>query len=319
MLRGARRRSGGGTIDSWARWKEPPFYRLSAACKAHLRSSHEQVAPKSEAAAWRRGGCRLHCTHAARPRHRACRRACQPRCLVPPCPCPCSRPGGGGPASPAGHLRAAAPGLQPRGSGGHARPRRLPLARCTHRRRRARGHPPESSARHSGGPERERGAGRTALYRRAQPGVPFLPGHGVCRHADARRHPAQHPRKSRLVHGLHALSGRDRPGAPGGADQLPDDGLRPDRHGHRQRLAARRGHRRRRGHGAGLRRQGQAGRNGNRFSSRLFVIRRRLPSSRPARNRSSIKVVVGDHASAAHRRHVLRRAGPVPGDGRQHL
>lgn len=35
---------------------------------------------------------------------------------------------------------------------------------------------------------------------------------------------------------------------PGVAAELPDDDLRPDRHGHLQRLAAGRGHGRRRGH-----------------------------------------------------------------------
>ena len=59
--------------------------------------------------------------------------------------------------------------------------------------------------------------------------------------------PAQRAREPRLVHGLHALPGRDHPGPARGAAQLPDDGHRPHRHGDRQRLAARRGHRRRRG------------------------------------------------------------------------
>ncbi len=40
-------------------------------------------------------------------------------------------------------------------------------------------------------------------------------------------------------------------GPHGGADQLPDHGLRPDRHADRQRLHARRGHRRRRSHDPG--------------------------------------------------------------------
>ena len=60
-------------------------------------------------------------------------------------------------------------------------------------------------------------------------------------------HPAEHPRESRLVHRLHAVPGRDRPGPPRGAAQLPDRHRRPDRPAGGQRLAARRGHRRRRG------------------------------------------------------------------------
>ena len=66
--------------------------------------------------------------------------------------------------------------------------------------------------------------------------------------AHARRHPAQHPRKPRLVHRLHALSGRDFPGPARGAAQFPDDRHRSHRPRDRQRLDARRGHRRRRGH-----------------------------------------------------------------------
>ena len=62
-------------------------------------------------------------------------------------------------------------------------------------------------------------------------------------------HPAQHARESRLVHRLHALPGGDRAGPPGGAAQLPDDGVRPHRRSDRQRLAARRGDRGRRGDG----------------------------------------------------------------------
>ena len=58
--------------------------------------------------------------------------------------------------------------------------------------------------------------------------------------------PAQHPREPRLVHAVHALSGRDRPGPARSAPQLPDDGARPDGDGGGQRLAPRRGHRRRR-------------------------------------------------------------------------
>ena len=50
-----------------------------------------------------------------------------------------------------------------------------------------------------------------------------------------------------MVHRVHALPARDLAGPPRSADQFPDDGLRPDRHGDRQRVDARRGDRRRRG------------------------------------------------------------------------
>ena len=43
---------------------------------------------------------------------------------------------------------------------------------------------------------------------------------GLLRHGDAPGDPAQHPGEPGLVHGLHALSARDRPGAAGGAAEL---------------------------------------------------------------------------------------------------
>ena len=47
-------------------------------------------------------------------------------------------------------------------------------------------------------------------------------GHGLPRHAHAAGDPAEHPREPGLVHRLHAVPGRDRPGPARGADQLPD-------------------------------------------------------------------------------------------------
>ena len=102
--------------------------------------------------------------------------------------------------------------------------------------------------------------------------------------------PAQRAREPGLVHGLHALPARDLPGPARGAAQLPDDGLRPDRHGAGQRLAARRGHRRGRGDGhvPPAQPQGRPGLRG----------RRRLPSpddrrgAPPGPSRSGIEVVV---------------------------
>ena len=70
---------------------------------------------------------------------------------------------------------------------------------------------------------------------------------GLLRHAHAGRDPAEHPREPRLVHGLHAVPAGDLAGAAGGAGELPDDGVRPDGDGHRQRLDARRGDGRGRG------------------------------------------------------------------------
>jgi glycine dehydrogenase len=73
--------------------------------------------------------------------------------------------------------------------------------------------------------------------------------HGLPRRHHAAGHPAQHPREPGLVHPVHALPGRDLPGAPRGPAQLPDHDRRPHRPPPGGRLAARRGHRRRRGHG----------------------------------------------------------------------
>ena len=61
-------------------------------------------------------------------------------------------------------------------------------------------------------------------------------------------HPAQRPGKSRLVYAIHAVSGRNFPRPARSAAEFSDDGHRPHRARHRQRLDARRGHRRRRSH-----------------------------------------------------------------------
>jgi hypothetical protein len=54
----------------------------------------------------------------------------------------------------------------------------------------------------------------------------------------AERHSAQHPRKPRLVHRLHAVPSGDLAGPDGSADQFPDDVHRPHRHGDCQCLTA---------------------------------------------------------------------------------
>ena len=50
-----------------------------------------------------------------------------------------------------------------------------------------------------------------------------------------------------MVHRVHALPARDKPGTPGGAAEFPDHGHRSDRPGGGERVDARRGHRGRRG------------------------------------------------------------------------
>ena len=49
------------------------------------------------------------------------------------------------------------------------------------------------------------------------------------RHDPAGGNPAQHPGKSSVVHGLHALSAGNQPGPAGSAVQFPDHDLRPHR------------------------------------------------------------------------------------------
>ena len=80
-----------------------------------------------------------------------------------------------------------------------------------------------------------------------QPGGDVADRHRLPRHPHPRRDPAQRAREPGLVHGVHALPARDQPGSARGAPELPDDGHRPHRDGHRQRIDARRVHRRRRG------------------------------------------------------------------------
>ena len=72
----------------------------------------------------------------------------------------------------------------------------------------------------------------------------------LLRHRHAGRHQAERAREPELVHGLHAVPAGDLAGSPRGADQLPDDGRRPDRPRHGERVDARRGNRRRRGDAA---------------------------------------------------------------------
>ena len=99
------------------------------------------------------------------------------------------------------------------------------------------------------------------------------------------RDPAQRARGPGLVHGLHAVPGRDQPGSAGGAAQLPDDGQRADRAARRQRLAARRGDGRRRGDGDGP--PAVAGRTPTASSSTTTPTRRRSPCWPPGPSRSA--------------------------------
>ena len=128
---------------------------------------------------------------------------------------------------------------------------------------------------------------RALAARNARDEVAHRPG--LPRHPHAAGDPAQRAGEPRLVHRLHALPGGDRAGAAGGAAQLPDHDLRPDRHADRQRLAARRGDRRRRGGRDGARaRQGQVRRGRGRAPT---CIRRPAPCWRRGRGRSACELV----------------------------
>ena len=137
---------------------------------------------------------------------------------------------------------------------------------------------------------------------------------GYSGHDHARRHPAQHPREPRLVHTIHTIPGRDRPGPAGGAPQLPDHRDRPHRHGDRERVAPRRGDGRRRGDVHAVR-EGDGGGGGTcLFSSPTTATRRRSRSCARGRNPSASRCGWGRAGISTLRTGRLRRPGAVPGD-----
>ncbi len=164
---------------------------------------------------------------------------------------------------------------------------------------------------------------RTAADGLAQPAVPIVHRSRLLRLHHAERHPAQRPREPRLVHAVHAVSGRDRAGPPRSAPQFPDDGPRPDGDGSRQRVAARRGDRRRRGDDDAGARAGEADRRrGGRAAvsrRRLVLSRRRSTSLRGARRAARHRASSSCRPRTEHggvRRPRLRRAGADAGRSR---
>ena len=115
-----------------------------------------------------------------------------------------------------------------RGSGAHARAARARLARRSRARGGARLDPARQRSRPARGAARDRRAGRAARARAPQPRDDDDDRPRLLRHAHAAGRAAQGAREPGLVHGLHALPAGDLAGPPGGAAQLPDDGLRPD-------------------------------------------------------------------------------------------
>ena len=148
--------------------------------------------------------------------------------------------------------------------------------------------------------DRGRGARAPAGDRREEPGAEVVHRPGLLRHAHAGRHPAQRPRESRLVHRVHAVPAGDLAGAARGARQFPDDGLRPDRHGDRQRVDARRGDRRRRGDDAVPARRARA--RARASSSPTTCSPQTLDVVRTRARPLGIEVVTGPAADAARRR-----------------
>ena len=132
------------------------------------------------------------------------------------------------------------PGRDARGAG-------LSVPRRADRRHRPRGDSRARAAAAAGARPRGGGACAPEGDRRGKSRAHVAHRAGLLRHAHAGRHPAQHPRESRVVHGVHAVPAGDLAGAPRGARQFPDDGLRPHGHGDHQCVDARRGDGGRRG------------------------------------------------------------------------
>ena len=187
-----------------------------------------------------------------------------------------------------------------RGAGGNAQGPRIRDARRTRRRRRAGQRAQPRQARPPAGRRRSSevldelrrlAAGNTI----AEPMI-GLGYSGTITPGVIRRNVLGEPG---LVHGVHPVPARDQPGTPRGAAQLPDDGDRPHRARHGQRLAARREHRGGRGRHAHAPPGRQRGRTGS--SSMPTACRRRSPCWRPAsrpsgssrRGRPRVPVPVG--------------------------
>ena len=153
---------------------------------------------------------------------------------------------------------------------------------------------------------------RLRTHRRAQRRGALVHRDGLLRLHHAERDPAQRVREPRLVHALHTVPGRDRAGPPRVAAQLPDRRQGPDRHGHRDRVAARRGHRRRRGDDdvpSGADEEGEAG-----AGERVPGVGPLLPADagRAARPRRAARHRPGDWRSGRLHRRAARSGVRAP-------
>ena len=153
---------------------------------------------------------------------------------------------------------------------------------------------------------------------RSQSSVSLVHRHGLLRHAHAERHPAERVRKSRLVHALHALPGRDCPGPARIAAELSDRRQGSDGDGHRDGVAARRRH----GGGGGdddvpqVEQEGANRWQGGRHVHRLEPVlsadaRRPARQGGTARDRARSGRCRCDSCRSARPR--VRRAAPVSG------
>ena len=193
----------------------------------------------------------------------------------------------------------------------------LCVPRGTDRRRRAADH----SRTHADGAAGRRARGGRPCEAenacRRQPRAEILHRTRLLRHAHAGRHPAQHPRESGVVHRVYAVSARNCARAPRSAGQFPDDGVRPDRHGDRERVDAGRGDRGGGSDGAGAARRQEREpallRRDDVFAQTLDVVRTR---AQPLGARSGRRTGgAGSRGGRARRR--IRRVAAVSGCGRR--
>ena len=155
--------------------------------------------------------------------------------------------------------------------------------------------------------------------RRPQSAVQVLHRPRLLRLHHAERHPAERAREPGLVYAVHAVPGRDRPGPARGSPEFPDHGPRSDRHGDRERVAARRSDRRGRSDDDAVPGAGKADRRRRRGAAvlrRRFVLpaddRRAARPGRAARDRARRR----RSAVGGLRRSDVRRAGADAGRSR---
>ena len=191
------------------------------------------------------------------------------------------------------------------------------IARCADRRDGAGGHPPRSgrsrSTRRCPSTRRSPTCARSRARTRSARSYLGL-GYYDMRHAAG--DPAKHPRESGLVHGLHAVSGRDRAGPPRGAAELPDDGHGPDRVSRSPtRRCSTRG--RRRPKRWRWRMRCAASRARRPFFVSDDCHPQTIDVVKTRAHARGVTVVVGDWREGGDRRRRVRRAGAVSGDGRR--